>query len=335
MALDASVSSTCHFVRVFPYQPERTAKQPQVPQAPLGFPPLEKDWLCEFETFPSADERATLFSHLFRPLKPDARLRHKALMIFHGQSEHSGRYVHVPHYVKDTVGSVYALDHRGHGRSTGIWGHVPHFDRFADDLALAVRRYHNFLTQEYGEAEIHLLGHSMGGLITLRALLLYPNLPIASVTLSAPMLELAFKVPKLKEMAGRMFYRFFPFLPLPTEPMDQIISRDKNVVFAYQRDPYNHGLASSGFYFTYLEVLEDTLARGAELAYPILLQLPMRDQIINSKATEAFYRTWQGSNKKLIPYDDLFHEIYNEPEKPIVFGDLIEWIKAHSTELPT
>ncbi len=326
----------CHFVRVFPYQPERTLKQPQIPQVPFGFPPLERDWLAEFETFPSVDRKVTLFSHLFRPSRPLPERQHRALMIFHGQSEHSGRYIHFPHYLRESVGSIYAMDHRGHGRSTGIWGHVSHFDRFADDAAAAVLRYHEYLQRQYGKSEIHLLGHSMGGLITLRMLLLYPDLPIASVALSSPMIELAFKVPKLKEMAGRLIYRLFPFLPLPGEPMDHIISRDKNVVHAYRRDPHNHGLASSAFYFTYLEVLEDTLARGAELHYPMLLQLPLRDKIIDPGRTEQFFQTWQGDNKKLITYPDLFHEIYNEPEKTSVFHDLKEWIARHAvTEAKT
>ena len=42
-------STTCHFAPVFPYRPELRRKRPQVPQPPRGFPPIESDWVVEFE----------------------------------------------------------------------------------------------------------------------------------------------------------------------------------------------------------------------------------------------------------------------------------------------
>lgn len=326
--MDASPTS-CHFVPVFPYRPELPKKQPQVPQAAPGFPALPADWLVEFETFNSEDHEATLFGQLFRAREPRPELAHRALFVLHGQGEHSGRYIHWPHYLQDTVSSIYLLDHRGHGQSTGPRGHVPEFDAYARDAAFAIRRYHSYLKAHYGKVDLHLVGHSMGGHIVLRTLLLFPDLPVQSVTVSAPMLNLAFKLPKLKEMAGKVLLAVLPALPLPGEDLGDLVSRDPQVREHYKKDRLNHGLASSGFYFSYLKTKEDTLARAKEFRHPLLLLLPLGDKVIDPLPTREFFLSMDQDKKKLIEYPELYHEVFNEPEKDKVFKDLKEWIQRY------
>ncbi|WP_141733592.1 alpha/beta hydrolase [Oligoflexus tunisiensis] len=324
---------TCQFAPVFPYRPELKRKKPQVPQCPRGFPDKESDWIVEFESFESSDRKVQIFGHLFRPENVAPELAHRALVILHGQGEHSGRYIHWPHYVKDQIGSIYLIDHRGHGQSTGIRGHVDKFDDYADDAAIAIRRYHRYLMDKYGKAEIHVVGHSMGGLISFRAALRY-NLPIQSIVVSAPMIELGFPIGRVKEMAGRIINRFAPYLPLPSAPLGDLISRDPAVIEHYKKDNLNHGLASPAFYFSYLDARTDTLRRAKEFKVPVLCLLPMADQVINPEGTEEFYRLLKAPEKKIIRYPGLYHEVFNEPEKDRVFEDLRAWLKAHQGNSP-
>jgi alpha-beta hydrolase superfamily lysophospholipase len=255
-------------------------------------------------------------------------LAHRALVVLHGQGEHSGRYIHWPHFLKDDVGSIYLIDHRGHGHSTGIRGHVEDFDCYADDAAAAVRRYYNYLMQKHGKAEIHLIGHSMGGLIAMRAALRY-NLPVQSLVLSAPMVELGFPVPRAKEFVAGLLNKIVPYLPVPSEPLGDLISRDPAVVEHYKNDDLNHGLATPAFYFSYLKAKKDTLRRAKEFRIPVLLLLPMADQVINPEGTEVLWRALEAPEKKIIRYPGLYHELFNEPEKERVFGDLRTWLGNH------
>lgn len=319
---------TCHFAPVFPYRPELKRKQPQVPQCPRGFPAKEDGWIVEFESFDSVDRKVQIFSHLFRPEKVKPELAHRALVILHGQGEHSGRYIHWPHYLKDEIGSIYLIDHRGHGQSTGIRGHADHFDCYVDDAAAAVRRYHHYLMGKYGKAEIHLVGHSMGGLIALRAALRY-NLPIRSIVASAPMIELGFPVPRAKEFVANLLNKVVPYLPLPSQPLADLVSRDPAVVEHYKADRLNHSFVSPGFYFSYLAVKKDTIRRAKEFRVPVLFLLPMADQVINPEGTEELYRAVEAPEKKIIRYPGLYHEAFNEPEKDKVFADLKAWLEAH------
>jgi alpha-beta hydrolase superfamily lysophospholipase len=51
------------------------------------------------------------------------------LLIAHGFAEHSGRYGNVVNYFVPRGYAVYAMDHRGHGKSQGERVHVDNFQR--------------------------------------------------------------------------------------------------------------------------------------------------------------------------------------------------------------
>ena len=83
------------------------------------------------------------------------------LLIAHGYGEHSGRYGNVVEEFVPRGYAVYALDHRGHGRSEGERVHVDHFDDYVEDL----KTYLDQIRNETGDLPIYLLGHSMGSFI--------------------------------------------------------------------------------------------------------------------------------------------------------------------------
>ena len=60
---------------------------------------------------------------------------HGEVLIVHGFGEHSGRYVELTTHLVDNNYSVTAYDHRGHGLSDGLPGHVESFSEYDEDLA--------------------------------------------------------------------------------------------------------------------------------------------------------------------------------------------------------
>src|SRR5690349_9727169 len=71
---------------------------------PKGFPPLPADWISEWETFPASDGALQLFGVLHHPEKWSGP---RAVVVVHGFGEHGGRYLHVPHYLRDATDAVY------------------------------------------------------------------------------------------------------------------------------------------------------------------------------------------------------------------------------------
>src|ERR671927_176282 len=80
------------------------------------------------------------------------------VVLVHGAAEHGGRYAHVGERPADEGHAVYALDHRGHGRSNGTRAMIGRLDRLADDLGLFIARL---------GMRPFLVGHSMGGAVAL------------------------------------------------------------------------------------------------------------------------------------------------------------------------
>ncbi|HDH97234.1 MAG TPA: alpha/beta fold hydrolase, partial [Proteobacteria bacterium] len=115
-----------------------------------------------------------------------------ALCVAHGLGEHSGRYGNLVDKLVPRGFGVFALDHRGHGRSHGKRGHVDAFSQYIDDLDVFMD-----IVQSKSNGPFFLFGHSMGGLIALSYAILYPE-KISGVVSSSAALKLALEVPKFK-----------------------------------------------------------------------------------------------------------------------------------------
>ena len=80
------------------------------------------------------------------------------MLVAHGYGEHSGRYGNLVDFFVPRGYAIYALDHRGHGRSGGERVHVGSFDDYVDDL----KTYFDRVREEAADTPIYFLGHSMG-----------------------------------------------------------------------------------------------------------------------------------------------------------------------------
>lgn len=131
----------------------------------------------------SAPDDHQIFCHHWPAERPKA-----VVLIVHGGSEHGGRYDALAKALNEHGYSVYAEDHRGHGRTAeingklGDMGPANAFERVCEDvLALAARAE----TENQGSPLI-ILGHSLGSLITQRLLLQHSAHYAAAVLSGSP-----------------------------------------------------------------------------------------------------------------------------------------------------
>ena len=111
---------------------------------------------------------------------PDAEPR-ALVVIAHGASEHSARYSHVAERLVAAGYAVYALDHRGHGRSEGKRAQLDRLDHVVADL----RGFVDLTAQRNPGVPVYLLGHSMGGAIAVAYAMRHQE-TLAGLVLSAP-----------------------------------------------------------------------------------------------------------------------------------------------------
>lgn len=137
---------------------------------------------------------------------PTAKSRGSILWV-HGYAEHSGRYEAVIKYLSANGWGSVAWDLRGHGRSTGRRGFITDLEEYLYDLTATRTHWQEKLVEP-----TVLVGHSLGGLISLRYCQKYFELwSPRAVILSAPLIQLRLEVPAWKKALGQVARAFSYF----------------------------------------------------------------------------------------------------------------------------
>src|SRR5262249_46437511 len=153
-----------------------------------------------------------------------------SVVILHGVSEHADRYSHVAARLVRDGCAVYALDHRGHGRSEGRRAFVDRRDAAADGAGSAT----GIARSEQPGVRVFLLGHSMGGAIALQYALDHEQ-DIDGLILSSPATDTDAATP-VELAAGRVLSVVAPGVGV--FPVDSsTVSRDPEGVRGYDREP--------------------------------------------------------------------------------------------------
>lgn len=230
------------------------------------------------------------------------------LMISHGFGEHSGRYGNLVKQLVPAGYAIYALDHRGHGRSDGQRVHVDDFNEFVIDL----KTFFNLIRQENPQDKIFLIGHSMGSVISLAYTIEYQSELAGMVTSGAGLNR-----PGDPPMPQRP-----PNSPMPTATL----SRDPAVIKAYENDPLvYHGPIPGNFAMR--GMLDKLYDKVPGITLPTLTMAG--DGGPDGAKARVLYAQIGSKDKTLKVYPGLLHEIFNEPEHSQVIADLETWLDAH------
>jgi acylglycerol lipase len=255
---------------------------------------------------------------------PDDESPRAAIILVHGYGEHMGRYSHVIEALVQHGYIVYALDHRGHGKSGGLRAHVDRFDDFVDDLHLLVQR----VRYEQRQLPVFMVGQSMGGLISTRYALRHQD-ALAGLIVTAPALIIGADVsPFIKRMA-RLLATLLPKQPLikPTKSSESILSRDPEIDQGWQNDPLCYkGKARPRLSYEFMLAGMNARARAHELKLPLLVMYGDCDTFVGG-AQELFEQA-QSEDKTLRVWQECRHEIFNELDKDEVIAFMLAWLNA-------
>ena len=245
------------------------------------------------------------------------------VMLLHGLAEHSGRYAHVAHTFSDAGYAVHALDHRGHGRSSGKRTYVKSYAQFQADIL----QFRTLVEQQHPGRPLIVLGHSMGGNLALGHVLDH-QAGVHGMALSAPALAAGASLSPAKIKLAKLVGKIAPGLR-PEALSADAISRDPAVVAAYVADPLVfNGKMTAGVAAALLEAMERFPDRFRELRLPVLLQHGTADQLADIAGTRALEEGAVNATVTSHYYDGLYHEIFNEPEQAAVLGDTVAWLDS-------
>jgi len=290
----------------YPGPESRHSEQADVPPA---------SWLA-------MEDGQRLFLHDW-PL-PQAR---GAVLLVHGLGEHGGRYGRLAQWFNARGYAVRGYDQRGHGRSPGPRATLRHGDDLLSDLAQVHRDY----ARSTGRPPL-LLGHSMGGLVALRAVLDGRVAPPA-LMLSSPAL-LTRESPRMIALA-RWLTRLMPNLPLRTGLNFEQLSHDRAMLEVYRDDPLRHSRITPRLADFIFRAGARCLADAPRLALPTLLLAAESDQIVDPAGSRRFARDAAASGQLTTRYfPTLYHELFQEaePGRSQVLMQLGDWLGRRSEE---
>lgn len=249
------------------------------------------------------------------------------VQIVHGLGEHIGRYEHVAAALNASGWHVAGHDQRGHGRSEGPRGGIPHPLALLGDLAMIT----DHLRLAAGGRRV-LLGHSLGGLVAARFVAENLHAQTArfardfdALVLSSPALEI--DLSRGQRWLLALLGRVAPNLAVGNGLKPRWICRDPAVVQAYVADPLVHDRVTPRLVRFMLDNGARVLSLAPHWRVPTLLLWAGEDHCVNPRGSKAFASAVPAGVLYKRCYRRLYHEIFNEPEQADVLADLTRWLR--------
>jgi alpha-beta hydrolase superfamily lysophospholipase len=252
------------------------------------------------------------------------------VVLVHGLGEHAGRYGEVAAHLHQWGFAVRAYDQQGHGQSEGARGDLLRPGSLQADLCRVIddTRQHPSLQG----IPLILLGHSMGGLVVARTLAEGLR-PVDAAVLSSPALG-AF--PNFfQKILLAILPRIAPHLRVDNGLKAEFVSRDPDVVKAYQADAMVHRRIATGLAAWILKNGDKTLDDAAKWQVPTLLLYAGQDRLVNAQASADFARSAPKAVVQAECFEAMYHEIFNDLYRAQVFTALKRWLLARFSAHPS
>ena len=69
-------------------------------------------------------------------------------------------------------------------------------------------------------------------------------------------------------------------------------------------------------------------AEAGKITCPLLIVQGGADRLVDPEGSRMLYDRAGSIDKTLKIYDGLYHEVFNEPERDVVLGDVKSWVEA-------
>lgn len=233
----------------------------------------------------------------------------KALIfVSHGAGEHCGRYDELAQMLKRLDMLVFAHDHVGHGQSEGERMVVSDFQVFVRDLLQHV----NTVQKDYPEIPVFLLGHSMGGAISILAAAERQTHFSGMILISPLILANPESASTLKVLAAKLLNFVLPNISLGRID-SSVLSRNKTEVDLYNSDPLIcHAGVKVCFGIQLLNAVSRVERAMPRLTLPILLLQGSADRLCDSKGAYLLMESSPSQDKTLKMYEGAYHVLHKE-----------------------
>jgi alpha-beta hydrolase superfamily lysophospholipase len=246
------------------------------------------------------------------------------LLILHGLGAHSGWFIDMGGSLSTRGLTVYAVDHRGFGRSGGLAGHIDNYQTYVDDCAAVLAE----IRTRHPGARVFVLGHSMGGIFTTHlaakdgdklAGMLYLNPWIKESTSASPgtlLAVLAGGLLKSKRLWG-----------LTGGP--DVMTTNPGAVEMLNADPHWRRAETASFFLQIQRMRMPVLKLAKSITLPALVMQAGEDKSILASGSRTLYEALGSHDKTWKTYPGYAHDSEFEADRTQMDGDIAAWIREH------
>lgn len=258
-----------------------------------------------------------VFQQRWRPTKVRG-----VLFVIHGLADHGGRYDAFARRLAAAGIAVYAIDHRGFGRSEGERSQVERFTSVFADIDTLVA----WATEEPA-APRFFFGHSMGGAIATRYVLDHLQ-QVSGLVLSGAALAIDEKTRPGKVELVRKLSVKHPDLRVHKLKHRQF-AHDKAVIADMRRDPLvDRRKIPARTAAEIVDSIDDIAARAPSLTVPLLVMHGSDDRITPPAGSKALVGHAGAKDKTLRILDGMLHDILHDFGHEAVEAEIEAWILA-------
>ncbi|SCA55457.1 Lysophospholipase [Candidatus Terasakiella magnetica] len=231
------------------------------------------------------------------------------------------------HFTQNGI-ELITYDQRGFGQAPhrGMWAGT---QTLKNDLAKIIHLIH----ARNEDLPLFVLGESMGGAIVMNTLASVKPLPVEGIILSAPAVWGMRIWPWYQKAGLYLISHTLPWLKLSgggiVQPTDHL-ENWKN----WSRDPLVIRGTRVDAIFGVSQAMEAALESAPHIQTPTLVLYGAKDEVIPKNATKAMLGLMQHT-PKLAYYPEGWHWLPRDINAPIVWKDIVSWIKARNKALPS
>jgi alpha-beta hydrolase superfamily lysophospholipase len=252
------------------------------------------------------------------------------LLILHGLGGHGGWYINMAHQLATNGLTIYTIDHRGFGRSQGLRGHIESYITFVEDSTAVIRE----IRKRHPDANIYLLGHSMGAIIATYVAARYSNL-LAGVLYMNPWVQEATGIPIGKSLAIFAGGLIKSRRPWQVAGGSEGMTTNLEAQTMLQTDTYWQRTQTASFLVQILLMRQGMLRQASRISLPILLMQAENDQVVLISASRKLYAALASNDKTWRAYPNYQHDSQFEADRSEMDNYIATWILDHEALPPS
>ena len=291
---------------------------------------MDQDWMGRLIY---ASDGEPLRLHIWPARKEDGSVgkvgeEELVIVAVHGYGDHAtSTYADAAEVWTDSGATVYAYDQRGFGRnrSRGSW---PGPDALVDDLATVVEG----VAERHPDKPIVLVGHSMGGGVSLTALGEGRVPDVDAAVLLAPAVRGGDALPVHLRFLTWLAATLIPDKRLTGSGMVDVKPTDnQDLLRKLAADPWFLKFPSPREYMGVVRLMDRAVASAPNVEIPLAMMWGVNDDIIPGEAIQ-YARGRLPETIDYVEYAEGWHMLLRDNQGQRVRGDVISWARKNVPE---